>query len=310
VARRVRPETQTDVFLGLERPTATRLFFVEGPRTLVERVGVDLNCAGFSVRCEGVSGAATRARLVVRLAQRRYSDIFATLAADVIGALPARGDHTTTLDAMADRLARWERFLALRGPEGLTRLQQHGLFGELWFLLHHALPNCGVARSVDAWTGPLARPQDFQFASVAIEVKTTTAGGATGIQVASVRQLDPPAGVRLFLLHLELEERSGRGETLPDLVAHVRAALAGHEMRFNDRLLEVGYADADSVLYRTPAYVVRRHRFFEVRDLFPRITEAELRVGVVAVEYTIAVAACEGYVVPDLAVTTAIGSGA
>ena len=309
VARRVRPETQTDVFLGLERPGAIRLFFVEGPRVQVEQAAQDLDCAGFRVRCEGVAGIPTRARLVVRLAQTRYADIFSTLAADVIGTLPARGDHSTTLEAMADRLARWERFLALRGPEGLTRFQQQGLFGELWFLVYHAVPTYGAAPSVDAWTGTLGRPQDFQFASVAIEVKTTTAGGAKGVQVASLRQLDPPAGIRLFLLHVEVEERSGSGDTLPDLVGRARTALAGNEVRLNDRLLEVGYVDADAPLYRTPMYAVRRHRFFEVRDAFPRIREAELRVGVTAVEYTIALVACESYVVPDLSVKTAIESG-
>jgi len=305
--RRVRPEERHDLFVGIEHPALTRTFFIEVPRKLVQQVGVDMECTGFLVRREGVPDRPDWGRLVVRLQERRYAEVFSSLAADVFSSIPPDADDRGVLEHTMRRLVRWKQFMAARGEEGLSRQQRQGLYGELWFLLSHAIPVCGVARAVAAWGGPRGRPQDFEFATSAVEVKTTTAVAPEGIQVASARQLDPPAEFTLLLLHIMLEERSGAGETLTALVSRVRAAAVGRELELEDLLLQAGYLDADSARYSAAGYIVRRHRFFEAGARFPRLTEAMLPAGVTDVAYTISLAACEPFTALDDKVHSAIG---
>jgi len=96
---------------------------------------------------------------------------------------------------------------------------------------------------------------------------------------------------------LALDVREGGAESLPKLVADVRAAVAGTTAReeLEDALLAVGYLDVHADRYAGRGYVVRSRRCFRVKRGFPAIVERDLVRGVGDVAYGLAVEACERF---------------
>ena len=115
--------------------------------------------------------------------------------------------------------------------------------------------------------------------------------------MANERQLDDTGVDILLLAHLSLDERrGGSGESLNHLVDAIHATLdAATSALFRDRLTRVGYLSGQRDLYDEPRYTVREVRWWWVRDGFPRIVEADLRVGVGRCSYSISTAGLDPY---------------
>lgn len=299
VARRFRPETAVDMFVGIETPGRTRVFFVEAPAHCFPDGVVWPEAKGVAVCREQVPENGARARLVVRLLAASYRDVFSSLVDDLLQSVPARSTHEEAIAVISARIEKWQRFLARHGADGLSVLESRGLFGELWFMRRYVIPLCDARSAVECWTGPRAKDQDFQLPGVSVEVKTSCANPDQRIHISNVRQLDNDGSAELCLLHVALDERVAQGESLCDLVEQVRVALGRHVDLFNDLLAEAGYLDAHSAMYSQVGYVVRNHGFFRVCGEFPRILEHELRPGVGSVAYTVALSACAPFAVPD-----------
>ncbi len=205
----------------------------------------------FSVRINGQS------HLGVRLVDSSCADVFAALAEDVAPRVAAAPDPRVAAAALLSRLQRWQKFLAA-GSIGLSPEQQRGLYGELHTLRGHLIPCLGAEASVTGWRAPRRTHQDFQVASGAVEVKTTTAKQPQSVRVTSERQLDGSGIPALFLHVVVLDEREVEtdrpvaGESLPDVVLALRQQLqttAAAAEVFEDRLLDVGYLEADAARY-------------------------------------------------------------
>jgi hypothetical protein len=312
-ARRFNRHAAVDLFVGVELPGRGRLVFLEAGEPAIAAWKADWpQSTGFSVNVEGVSSSHNRLRVVVRLVGAAYRDVFGALVADVLAAVAAAASERDGVIALAARLERWQKFLAKHGPEGLSPLQQRGLYGELWFLTEQVVPEAGPAGAVASWTGPLAKDQDFQFRACSVEVKVTAANPDQKIHVSNVRQLDDTGRgtAPLFLLHVALEERKAQGDTLVELVRRARDLVAGGSHDFEERLRLAGYLDVHASRYEGTGYVVKSSDFFRVGDGFPRILERELRPGVGNVEYTISVGACAPFKVTAGGVLSLLGETA
>jgi len=208
--------------------------------------------------------------------------------------------------ALIDGLARWQKFLSA-SFEGLSEEFQRGLWGELHFLREHLLPTLGAA-AVNNWKGGERAHQDFQFESSAVEVKTTLAKQPQVVRITSERQLDDSAWASLFLNVIALDVRDGSCETLPAMVASLRAKLAADTARerFEDELLMVGYLDTHAARYMDRGYTVRADSFFRVGPKFPRLVEADMPAGVGDANYALSVAACEPFKVTSDHVEAAV----
>jgi hypothetical protein len=149
-----------------------------------------------------------------------------------------------------------------------------------------------------AWTGPSWSPQDFQGEGFGIEVKTSASKEPQTMRITSERQLDAQGLRVLFLGHLSLEVKVGSGETLPQIIQDLRqrAVEAACETEFETRLYEWGYHDVHAWIYSRHGFVLRGEHIYEVREDFPRITEADVRPGVGNVAYSIAVSECSPYI--------------
>jgi hypothetical protein len=303
LSRRIHPGAVVDLFLAVEKPSNTRLLVIRVAGVSV-KAATDLPRAeGFEVRrgLETVEGKK-HYHLSVRQTHTRFADVFATLVDDVVShVVRASGEHAA-VRVLLDRLERWQAFLKKHAAEGLGDESQQGLFGELWFLGSHAIPRLGTRLAVCCWKGPTGAPQDFQIPSVSVEVKTASGKQHQKLTISNERQLDPTGIGVLLVFHLSVDVREGSGESLPARVGAVRVlveadAVAAEEL---ERLLfEAGYLDCHAHVYDARGYTIRETNFFEVRDGFPRVVEADLRSGVGDVRYTISVAECRHYAVPE-----------
>jgi hypothetical protein len=309
--RRFHASAPVDIFVGIENPVRTRLVLIEAASSAVSAYGTDRpQSAGFTVNVErGEYGH--RARVVVRLALPAYRDVFSALVADLLGSLQSATNEASAVASFMTRLERWQRLLARHGPDGLSVTEQRGLYGELLFIRDILLPATTPAGVVDAWTGPLAKDQDFQLARCSVEVKVSAGNPDHEVHVSNVRQLDEsasPSGA-LFLFHASVEERHNQGESLVALVETLRRALGPLVERFNDLLVHAGYLDVHGQRYAHTGYVVKGRRFFAVREGFPRILERELRPGVGDVRYTVQLGTCAPFAVASELVLAIIRGG-
>jgi len=235
--------------------------------------------------------------LVIEQGDESPSEVFEVLAADVIDAALARQPGEDLRAVVATRLDRWKAFFEERGLVGLGPEAQQGLFGELWFLREHLVPTVGPSVAVSAWDVTHRAVHDFQFPLHAFEVKTSSAKQHQRIHVASERQLDTTGLDSLHVVVVSLSPTQAGGETLPELVATLRASLSSvpHVARlFEDKLLDEGYIQTHAELYKT-GYAFRSIRIYRVAPGFPRLLESDLKPGVGDVTYSVVLSACEPF---------------
>ena len=249
--------------------------------------------------------------LVLEQGDESPREVFEVLVADVVDAVLARQAGGDMRSVVAGRLDRWRAFFEERGLIGLGPEAQQGLFGELWFLREHLFHRVGPASAVAAWDVTHRAVHDFQFPRHAFEVKTSSAKQHQKFHVASERQLDATGLDSLHVIVVSLSTVLGGGETLPQLVASLREALASSPQAarfFEDKLLDEGYMGAHEELYRV-GYAFRSVRAYHVSEGFPRILEGDLKAGVGDVSYSVVLSACEPFRV-DVAVALNVLGGA
>jgi Putative PD-(D/E)XK family member, (DUF4420) len=252
--------------------------------------GLERGTRGFRVQ-RHYEPAADAVRISLDLSSAGFREVFTVMAEDVTGAVVASPDETEAVRILRCRLDHWERFMRSTGPEGLSREDQVGLFGELTFL--EALLQAGIAgdAAVGWWHGPAGENQDFQAGLAAVEVKTTAANSPSSIPIANELQLDETHCHPLHLLHVWLGEIDGSGRTLPQIIDDISTRLDSSALQsFHDRLLEAGYHEVHRSLYSNTGWLVRARRCFAVDGAFPRVRRTDLREGVSRVEYRIDVA--------------------
>ena len=292
--RRVRALSGFALFAGFVRPAGTvRLTFVVPAPIATD--ALERETRGFRVLRQ-YRPEAHVTNVSLELGGTSFRELFEVMAEDLIDRIVASGDEAAAVAAVRERLDRWERFMRAVDPEGLSREEQIGLYGELRFL--RTLLDAGVApdRAADWWHGPDAKNQDYQNGNRAVEVKTTTTNSSTAMRISNELQLDDGDWERLFLLHLWLKELQDAGTTLPMLVEDLREGLTGAARRtLDDRLMEAGYHDVHRALYERTGYVERERTYYIVEGGFPRVARADLRAGVSKVGYEIDLAGFQRY---------------
>ncbi len=291
--RLAQPSAGCLLFIGLELASRRRAVLLRLPSAAVPTRRHWPRCKGLEPLAVSVGGSA---HFGVALKEPRFADVFTALAADLVRRVADAGNTADQTRTFLGQLARWQKFLSATF-DGLSAEAQRGLWGELHFLREHLLQNIGIA-AVYSWKGGERAHQDFQFERSALEVKTTLAKQPQVVRITSERQLDDSAWTALFLNVIALDMRDGGGETLPEMVASLRAKFAADsaaQEQFEDELLSVGYFDIHAARYADRGYKVRADSFFRVRSKFPRLVEADMPVGVGDAHYALSVAACEPF---------------
>lgn len=206
-------------------------------------------------------------------------------AFDLIG-----GDLSTGLAAgtlpparlVARVLAKWRRFWGQAPRTLLSREEQVGLFAEVWFLLHWLLPATDPATATQRWRGPLAARHDFEWPGRSVEAKGSTVVRGPVFRIHGLDQLDPPASGELLFFGLRLREEGGASESLPDVIAKTRTALADDADalgRFESDLAQAGYSPIHEGDYAQTLWRIVDQRLYLVDAAFPKLVAASLLDG-------------------------------
>lgn len=213
-----------------------------------------------------------------------------TIAAELIEALEA-GASIGRVRLVQNVLAKWRRFWSGIAQGVLSKQEQLGLFGELWFLNRWLVPALGVSAAVTMWRGPAGARNDFEAPGLAIEVKTT--GRVDGGHVIhGLDQLLEPPGGQLMLFSLLVRDEASGTESLPAQVAEARWLIADDyalQSQFDALIYAAGYDDRVAAEYAKLVLRIRDSGLYRVADGFPRLVPASLvggvPVGVGAVTY-------------------------
>ncbi|MEB3204643.1 MAG: PD-(D/E)XK motif protein [Candidatus Sericytochromatia bacterium] len=292
VRRRVHPESALDLFVARTLPAGEATFRVEVLYPVRPDHWKPANCEGVRVDWEVVAeGDAWRTYLVLTLLDEALLAVFARLCADLCDVMLERGEGAAALVAGLGRLDRWRLLLDGVRAEGMSTSRQSGLFGEM-HVLDILLDHLPADFAVRGWQGFDQHLQDFRLGGLGIEVKTSEARQHVRIRIANERQLDERPWHRLLLACVLVDADVGTGTSLVDKVAALRARLddePGARRMLDDRLEEYGYLDAQARLYADRRLEVRRLLVLEVRDEFPRLTEAGVPAGVGDIRYSVVV---------------------
>lgn len=251
--------------------------------------------AGLDISLIDAGGGILELRVLESAAE--VTSVFKALARDITGSADGL-EAGKLIRSIVRRLALWQGFFSV-AHRGLSAQAQAGLVAELLTLRDYFIPYAGAERATISWFGPERALQDFCDGRLAVEVKSTSSTGSRHVTIANERQLDLVQTETFLLATYSLDIRGdGIGFKLPSLVADVRAAISGHEqasLTLEARLIRSGYIDEHSDQY-TNTFEVRKKQWLEVRDDFPRITEADLPKGVNQVSYKIDLESCGPWV--------------
>ena len=236
--------------------------------------------------------------LLITLLNKQHKDIFSTLCEDLIFGVSEVTNEQNLVEKLLERLAKWQSLFEKIGNQGLSAEAQRGLYGEVYFLRIFINNSSNKNHCLKSWLGPEKSVQDFQYSDWAVEVKTTHGNNHQKIHIASERQLDDAIIPNIFLYHLSLDVRVSNGEFLNSLIDEVSDLLTDNTMAYNLfklKLLEVGYYDIHRPLYEETGYMIRQENLYRVAGNFPRITEADIPIGVGDVRYSIILSESEEY---------------
>ncbi|MEX0732558.1 MAG: PD-(D/E)XK motif protein [Aquisalimonadaceae bacterium] len=302
--RRISSDGRCPMFLGIRQPENRRAFIIHVakdvaplPEVLPISKGFDFEVliAGDEDRDEDVS-------IILSAARADYHEVFAAICDDIFTKLWNLTGSRDAVNSLLKRMRLWQIFFEKQAGEGLSREAQIGLYGELHFLRRFVLSLRIDEAVLRSWMGSIKRQHDFQFGSLSVEVKTSSAKQHQTLHIASEQQLDESLVARLVLFHLSVSLVENSKDTLPAIIDDIRQTLAGSEAsveQFDNMLLERGFSDAHCHLYEHTGYSIRRSGFYLVHDEFPRIKEDELRGGVGDVKYSISLNGCSDYAVSE-----------
>ena len=209
--------------------------------------------------------------ICLRLESAVHKDVFINVCSDIASALRDLESGHERKQTLMELLSKWSRFFERHGLQGLTSERQRGLYGELWWI--RRLLNGGIKKLtvVHSWKGCERGYHDYELQGHVVEVKTTLSKEPRRVQINNERQLDDRGLVSLHLLALSLVQAERGGESLPDLVASLRASFISNPMvmnRFELCLHEAGYLNSHEYLY-DKTYTVTSEELYEVREGFP-----------------------------------------
>ena len=290
VRRRVREDSNRNLFLGLTYPGRERLLGLAVDTEVLGDIRLPSTRALRTAKELGISGEV---ELRIILAAPEMASVFTPFCNDVIEAVAAAEDDQAGVSILLERFGHWQRLFALEGG-GLSSHDAQALFGELW-VLEHLFERPLGRKAIEAWRGPEREDRDFLMSGLGIEVKTTRADEPAAVTIANEDQLDVAGLDVLYLVALKLEVlHGGQGVTLNDSVNSVQGSLVSEAVAlFRDKLLRYGYLDQHSDRYDDDVFVVREVTAFKVEEGFPRIVGSGLVAGVGSVTYRLGLAACE-----------------
>ncbi len=174
-------------------------------------------------------------------------------------------------------IQKWRDVLQALSELTSPKNQKIGVVGELIFLSQQLERHGRLA--FDSWFGPDKSRHDFEFASLAYEVKSSSVLHRKICTIHGLNQLATTAGTDLKLVHIQLEEASG-GQSVETLIDEITTyGITFSELR--KKLTELWPLDQPTApaWFKDFQVKVVSASIFQVNDTFPKISSVELDQG-------------------------------
>lgn len=296
------PSRRSDIMIAIDSSSSRHALVeipVGEPSSISERTSRGLSLQTVEMRLD-TGGTQNFVDLICH--DRQGYPALDTIILEIAQALDS-GASINRIALVQNVLAKWQRFWSGLPQSVLTKEQQLGLFGELWFLHHWLGASMGTAFACGSWRGPLGSRNDFEIPMVGIEIKTS--GRLDPVhQIHGLEQLMAPNDGQLFLMSIVVRDEASAAESLPKLIKEIRGNI-GHDYgaltHFETCLYSIGYNDLHESEYLKLKLRVRQTKLYKVTLGFPRLTPAslvtELPLGVSAVQYELRLDAAEPWCV-------------
>lgn len=282
------------VYIGSSGIPKKRFLSIEIPETEINSFdnftvpqGFTLNISKPAVRHAGYASC------VLQAASSDLNDVFAIVSKDILESLKKQKKAETYIDTLKKRIEKWRVFFKNPIKRRLSEKAVIGLFGELAFIQN--MVEAQIQNVADVWNGPINAAQDFQWDSVAAEVKTVATNKMGYVHISSEEQLDDDGRQELFLVAYRLERNDANGITLPKMIHNISELLSEQQKsRFMANLTCLGYADQDAAAYNN-GYTIKECKAYRIKEGFPRILRSNLPQGVMETSYKLALQSCGKY---------------
>lgn len=220
-------------------------------------------------------------RNVILLTTQKYDirEQFAALCAELLN--PGE-DGELRKDITENPLMWWMQWKELLGNKNVD-MRAYDVLGELWTLKY--LAEHGEHAE---WNGPNGATYDIDCDGFYVEVKSSVARNKRQITLSNLFQLDPPDGMKLFLVLCQFEP-SQAGISINSLV-HDLEQLGYSSAGLNEKLQGLGLEKGKTARKRN--YIMHAATKYPVDEKFPAIRNSsfvggEKPVGVESISYTV-----------------------
>lgn len=222
--------------------------------------------------------------------------IFLTLCVDLVKTTQKHESDEKMIDAVEDRLKRWQQLLKQNLTEEITLEKQMGLFSELICLKDIIMPKIDTIQAITSWVGPDFDKQDFLLEEAIIEIKSYRTSKGSTVQISSANQLVSDKEP-LFLISFALTTTEN-GMSVKDISDIIFSKLEHEPIEakqiFESKLIEYGYAPE---VNKSPLlkFIIDKQNIYEVSTSFPKITPKQISNQISSVKYSIDLSKCEEF---------------
>ena len=224
-------------------------------------------------------------QLIFILENNNLVDVFLELFKDIYYILDIkRGD---SIEICYQRWCLWKELFSNSEKEVLTEFQIRGLLAELYFLNFYLREKYGLKKAILSWGGSDYNKKDFEIEKIWYEIKSIL-NGLERIKISSLEQLESEKNGYLVIVTFEKSTNQNSSSiNLNGIVQRIIDSIDEPQLVdiFLNKLNKQNYSFRKE--YDDFNYTIFEYDFYLVDANFPRLTHANVPLGVIQCEYSL-----------------------
>lgn len=224
-------------------------------------------------------------QLIFVLENNNLIDVFLELFKDIYYTLDMQRGNS--IEICYQRWSLWKELFSNTKKDVLTEYQIRGLLAELYFLNSYLKNRYGLKRSILSWGGSDYNKKDFEIEKIWYEIKSTLTGSGR-IKISSLEQLE--SEMKGYLVIVVFEKSTSQNTSsisLNSLVQKIIDSIDEPQLVdiFFNKLNKQNYSFRKE--YDNFNYIICENNFYLVDANFPKLTHANVPLGVIQCEYSL-----------------------
>lgn len=252
------------------------------------------------IKLDGISiikrNKPNKGELFLILREKEDRELFTVLCNNLIDLTGNYDGEKTMMNAVENRLIRWQKLLKEARKKIFSTEKQMGLITELACLKDVIAPKLGLSKAIIAWVGCEADKQDFGLENLLIEVKSYRTTKGPKVNINSVLQLFSEKEP-LYLITYGITKTLD-GLNVDDLINSIREQLSEEPKNileeFDNKLYDFGYVPEliDNELDR---FSFDKIKAYHVSESFPKVDPRILKSEIFNLKYSIDLTDCQNH---------------